>query len=202
MRQRLRLRRSPLRFVGRLLVFLFSLALIWYGLMGVLAAAGVAPGVLDGLSGYRSAYDFLAGLEEDDLSSLARTIAGVAGAVVFGVFAYLAFREVPRPRLSRHELELELAESDRGRVSIAPRALERVAESAAAGNAAVSGASGRWGDETLTVDVEVRRSSELREQLEDVQQRVIEALAEHGLPERKVSVTLARFDRPTRRELA
>lgn len=199
-RQRLRLRRSPLRFVGRALVLLLAAALIWYGLMLLLGGLGVAPRTLNGLSGYRSAFDFLAGLTPSDLSGEVQAIAAVAGSLVFAVFAYLAYKEVPRPALARHKLELP--DSERGRVAIEPRALERIAETVALGHAAVSDASGRWGDEELTVELALRRTSALAATLRQVQERVLEALGEHGLPERRVAVTLSGFDRSNKRELS
>lgn len=199
-RQRVRLHGSPLRFVGRLLTLLLALFLIWYGLMLVLGGVGVSAATLDRLSGYRTAFDFLADLQPEDLSTLARVVGGVVGAIVFVLFAYLAYKALPRPYLARRQLTL--SEDDRGVVSIDPRAFERVAESAVAGHPAVTGAAGRWGYDEVTVQVEVRRTSDLADTLRDLQHRVRDALEEHGLPERRVAVTLTGFDPPRQRELA
>lgn len=199
-RQRIRVPGSRVLLVGRVLTFLLALALIWYGLMLLLAGVGVASTTIDQLSGYRTAFDFLSGLTPGDVSVLAQVITAVAGALVFLIFLYLAYKALPRPRLARHEWRL--SDDERGRVGVDPRALERMAESAVAGHPAVSAASGRWGDDEVTVHVNVTRTSDLAETLRDLRTRVRDALEEHGLPERPVAVTLTGLDRPRQRELA
>lgn len=199
-RQRIRVPGSRVRLVGRLLTLLLALALIWYGLMLLLGGVGVASATLNRLCGYRSAFDFLSGLSPEDISVLAQVITAIAGALVFLIFLYLVYRALPRPHLARHEWRL--SDDERGRVSVDPRALEHMAESAVAGHPAVSAASGRWGDDEVTVHVDVRRTSDLVETLRDLRARVRAALEEHGLPERPVAVTLTGYDRPRQRELA
>ena len=200
MRQRVRSRGSALRFVGRLLVLVLAGALIWYGLMAILLAAGMSPGTVDRLSGYRTAYDFLTGLTPDDVSATTtRAIIAGAGLLAFLVFGALALKELPRPYLARQELEL--AADDRGEVVVEPRAIERVAETAAAQHPAVTGAHGRYGVDEVSVDVDVRRARDVADTLSDVQERVRRALDQHGLPAVPVDVTLSGFDRKHRREL-
>ena len=200
MRQRVRSRGSALRLVGRLLVLLLAGALIWYGLMAILLAAGMRPGTVDRLSGYRTAYDFLTGLSPDDVSgSTTRAIAAGAGLLAFLVFGLLALRELPRPYLTRQDLELR--SDDRGEVVVEPRAIERMAETAAGLHPAVTEARGRYGVDELSVDVTVRRARDIADTLSDVQGRVRRALDQHGLPAVPVDVTLSGFDRKHRREL-
>lgn len=194
LRQRIATENSPLRFVGRALFVLFCLALIYYGVMAILLAAGVSPGTVNSISGYRTAYDFLAGLTPDDFTGLSRLIVAAAGLLAFLVFGYLALKEIPTPHLAR--TGTPLADDDRGTVTVEPRAIERVAESAAAGNSAVVGASGRYGDDALHMNVEVRRVGDLAENLRDVRGRVRRSLDEHGLPALPVNVTLAGYDPP------
>ena len=105
LRQRLRTREEPLRIVGRLLVAAFALALIWYGAMlALLAAKVISPATANGLSGYRTAYDFLAGLTPADVDGTTRALIAAAGVAAFVIFGYLAWRELPRPYLARRDV--------------------------------------------------------------------------------------------------
>lgn len=201
MRQRLRTRSSRVSFLGRMVLVLFLLAVLWYGLMTILLALGVPRGPIDLISGYRTAYDLLAGLGPDSLTPRVRLVAGLSGLGAFLVFAYLAYKEVPRPYVARRRLGL--AEDERGEVTVAPRAIERVAESAAFGNPGVTKAAGRWEGEDLNLDVHLDRARDLPATLRDVQGKVAEALATHGLPTVPVGVTLTGFDNPRQqRELS
>lgn len=200
LRQRLRIRRSPLAYLGRALLVLFSLALVWYGLMLVLLSVKVSPDSVDAISGYRSAYDELADLTPQDITGQTRLIAGLAGLAAFLVFGYLALKELPRPYLARGDLRL--AEDGRGVTEVEPRAIERVAEVVAGGQADVSSARARYGTDVLTLDVTVRRARGVPEALREAQRRVRAALDDHGLPALPVDVTLTGFDRQQRRELS
>ena len=113
-RQRLRIGSSPLALLGRIVLLLFALALVWYGAMLVLLAFKVSPHTVNQLSGYRSAYNYLAGLEPQDITDDTRLIAGLAGLAGFLVFGYLALKQVPRPHLTRSELQLIDDEHDVG----------------------------------------------------------------------------------------
>ncbi len=84
---------------------------------------------------------------------------------------------------------------------VEPRAIERVAETAAMRNPAVTETSGRYGTDELAVNVSVRRARDVPGTLTDVHRRVRQALEQHGLPAVPVDVTLAGFDRKQRREL-
>jgi hypothetical protein len=199
LRQRLRSRTSPLALLGRLVTLLFALALVWYGAMLVLLAFKASPADVNAISGYRTAFDWLAGLQTADVSGgTLRAIVAGAGVLAFLVFGYLATRELPRPYLARRDLPLEADEH--GRVVIEPRAVERLAEVAATSDPAIASARGRYSVDDITLDVSVRRERDLGGTLRAVQRRVTDALEEHHLPSMPVNVTLAGYDRRRRRE--
>jgi hypothetical protein len=199
-RQRVNLRTPSPAYVVAGLTIVLALALAWYGLMVVLLAVKVSPHTVNSLSAYRTLYDDAADLQRSDFTTLRRLIAGFAGLIAFVVFLYLAFKAWPRPYLARGEIVLE--EGEHGTSSVQPRAIERVAELAARGNPEVTGASGRLGDEELSVGVDARRASSVAVTLKDVQRRVRCELERHELPDLPVNVTLTGYDRQTRRELS
>ncbi len=201
LRQRIRVRESSFVLVGRALVVLVSLAILWYGLMIVLLGLGVPRGTVNLLGGYRSAYDFLEGLAAADITSTVRIVTAVAGPIAFVVFGFLAWKQIPRPYAARGSLALDQGEGTTGTTTLAAHAIERVAEIAASAESAVSGARGRFGGEDLTVEVHVDRAPEVPRALREVQRRVTEALSRHGLPALPVSVMLTGFDRQQPREL-
>ena len=199
-RQRLRERRSFLLLVGRMLALLVGLALLWYGLMVLLLAVKVSSGTANSLSGYRTAYNWLSGLTPADVDgSGTRAIIAGAGVVAFLLFGYLAIKQLPRPYLARRELPL--ASDPQGELRVEPRAMERLAEVAAASEAGITDARGRYSVDDLAVEVTVRRARNVAVTLKAAQDRVIGALAEHGLPSMPVNVTLSSYDRRERREL-
>jgi hypothetical protein len=200
LRQRVRTRTSPLAFIQRLLELALALALIWYGLI----LAGLALDVIgrasaDTYSGYRTAYDFVADLLAGQASDSARLIAGIAGLVAFLLLITVAFKQLPRPYLARHDLELE--SSERGTVTVEPRAVERLAEGIALQHPAVASASGRVGTDDVALLLEVRRASDLPDTLRTVQRSISSGLERHGLPTVPVNVTLTGYDRSSKREL-
>lgn len=200
LRQRVREETSPLMLAGRVVTLVFALALVWYGLMTVLLALKVSPSTVDSISGYRTAFDWLSGLQPADVDDeTTRAIIAGAGVAAFLIFGYLALKQLPRPYLARRDLDL--AADDHGEVVVEPRAIERLAEVAAAGNPAVTGARGRYGRKDLTVEVAVRRAGDLADTLRDTQRRVAHALDEHDLAAIPVNVTLTDYDRRSRREL-
>ena len=79
--------------------------------------------------------------------------------------------------------------------------MERLAEVAASGEAGITDARGRYSVDDLAVEVTVRRARNVAATLKAAQDRVIDALAEHGLPSMPVNVTLSSYDRRERREL-
>jgi hypothetical protein len=198
LRQRIRARTSPVAYLGRAVLVLLCLILLWYGLMLVLLAAKVSPDFVNAISGYRSVYDHLASIGTANVTDSARLIVGVSGLLAFLLFGYLAYKELPRPYLARNSLAL--AADARGQVTVSPRAIERVAESAALGQPAVSGAAGRYGRDEMTVNVRVDRAGGVLEALRDVRTRVSDALVAHDLPTVPVRVTLTGFDRQRPRE--
>jgi len=175
--------------IGRLLVAVFALALIWYGVMVVLLALKFAPGPIDAISGYRSAFDVLAGLTAQDITPTVRAITAGAGVVCLMVFGLVAYRALPRPYITRRPLELAAGDGH-GDVRVGARAIERLAEHAAREHPGVASASGRFATDALTVGVGVHRPGELAELLPDVQRRVRSQLERHELPVLRVDVTL------------
>lgn len=199
-RQRVRERTSVLTVVGRLVPMVLALALIWYGAMLVLLAAKVSPSTVNGLSGYRTAYNYLSGLTPADVDGGGtRAILAGAGVAAFLVFGFLAFKQLPRPYLARRDLSL--VDDARGEVLVEPRAIERVAEVAAIAHPAIADAKGRYSVDDLTVDVNVRRAHDVAQTLQNAQVRVVEALEQHELPAMPVNITLIGYDSRSRREL-
>lgn len=199
LRQRIRARRSPLALLGRLLLLVLSLALLWYGLMVVLLALKVSPQTVNALSGYRSAYDFLAGLEPADISGRVRIVAGLGGALSFLLFGYLALKSLAYPYLARSELLL--GEARRGVDVVEPRAVERAVEGAVRSHPAIDAASARYGTDDVNVSVHVNDARVAGSALREVRGRGREALAQHELPLLPVNVILTGFEKPKGREL-
>jgi hypothetical protein len=200
LRQRMRARSFPVaRVLADTLVVVFALGLVWGGAMLVALACKAAPGTIDSLSGYRTAYRYLASLQPSDITPATREVSAVAGAVAAVIFGCLAWRAIPRPYLARGDLRL--AADERGSVDVSPRAIERAVESAALEHAAVTSARARYGTDDLTLDVAAARAGGLGETLQDVQRRARDSLARHELPPLSVNVTLVRLDRKHRREL-
>jgi hypothetical protein len=194
-RQRIRVRTSPVAYVGRTLLALLALALVWYGLMLVLLAAKLSPDTVDAISRYRTAFDYFAGLQPGDVTSRVRLIAGLSGLVVFAVCCFLAWKELPRPYLTRGDLSL--LEDEQTTITVKPRAIERAAENAVVEHPAVIGAAARYGEQ-LSVDIEVRGGRDLAQTMREAQLLVADALGRLELPPLPVSVILAGFDRRQR----
>jgi hypothetical protein len=200
LRQRLHTRTSPLAFIQRLLELALALALIWYGLiLAGLALDVIGRGSAETYSGYRTVYDFVADLLAGRASDSARLIAVVAGLATFFLLLTVAFKQLPRPYLARHDLELEAG--DRGTVTVEPRAVEHLAEGIALQHPAVASASGRFGTDDLAVLLELRRARDLPDTLRTVQRSVSSGLERHGLPTVPVNVTMTGYDRSSKREL-
>lgn len=199
LRQRVRSRSYPFaRVAADAVVVIFALALVWGGAMLVLLAFKNSPATIDGLSGYRTAYDYLANLGPQDIGRSTRVIVAIAGVAACLIFAYLAMRTVPRPYLAR--TDLRVTADERGSVEVRARAIERAAEIAANEHPAVAAARARYGTDDLTLHVSASGAEALGAMLEDVHQRVRDSLARHELPPLPVNITLVRLERPHRRE--
>jgi len=198
-RQLVKARKSPLRFIGRIVLILVSLILVWYGLMLFLLALKTSPDTINSISAYRDIYEDLIAIGPEDVTDDVRLITAFAGLVAFLFFGWLALKEIPKPHFTRSHLTM--APDERGSLEVGARAIERVAETAAVQNSGVSAASGRYANDDLLVNVAVKRARDTPEILRDVQRRVSEALVQHELPPLPVSVTLTGFDRQQRREL-
>jgi hypothetical protein len=199
-RQRINLRTPAPAYLVRILTVVLGLMLAWYGLMLALLAVKVSPHTVNAISGYRSLYEDATTLTQHDFTTPVRWIAGAAGFLAFLLFIYLAVQEIPRPYLARSEVAL--AEEQTGTTVVKPRAIERVAELAARGNAEVASAAGRLGDGELDLAVGLRRAVTAADTLRDVRTRVRTELDRHELPALPVNVTLTDYDRKFRRELS
>jgi hypothetical protein len=183
-----------------LLALLVGLALAWYGLMALLLAVKVSPATVNSISGYRTVFNWLSGLTPAHVDgSGTRAIVAGAGVVSFLLFGYLAIKQLPHPYLARRALPLRT--DQQGELRVEPRAMERLAEVAATSEAGITDARGRYSVDDLAVEVTVRRARNVAPTLKAAQDRVIGALAEHGLPSMPVNVTLSGYDRRERREL-
>jgi hypothetical protein len=196
-RQRVRLRVPPAAAVALALVVLLALALVYYGAMTILLAAKVSPHTVNEISAYRTIYDTLAGL--GPVTGSERAIIAASGIVVAILAAYLAVKAIPRPYLTRRQLELD--QQGRGHTVVEPHTIERIAEAAANGHPAISASRGRYAPGELAVDLTVSQADALPDTLAGVQHRVADAIEAHHLPGVPVSVTLAGYDPPKRREL-
>jgi hypothetical protein len=200
LRQRVRARSFPLaRVVTDAFVVVLALALVWGGAMLVLLALKASPSTVDSLSGYRTAYDYLAGLTPQDITAAVRRVAAIAGLSAAVIFGYLAWRTVPRPYLAR--TDLRLSGDERGTVDVNARAIERAAELAVLDHPSVAAARARYATDDLTVDISVNRADALPATLEDVHRRAHDSLVRHELPALPVNITLVRLERTSRREL-
>jgi hypothetical protein len=194
-RQRVNLRRRTGAFLARALTIAFALALIYGGGLTVLLALklhGLGPVQINRISGYRTADHWLAGLHRTDFTTVHALIAGFGGLLVFLFFAMLVTRALPRPYLTRTEIGFPV--EDRGATTVRPRAVERIAEVAAQGNAHVVGATGRLGDGELHLDIGIDTAPGAAETLSDVRRRVREQLGIHDLPPMPVNVTLTGYE--------
>lgn len=199
-KQRVRERPSVLLIAGRAVTLILALALIWYGVMLILLAFKVSPSTVNSISGYRTAWRWLSGLDVASVSgSTTRPILAGAGVAAFIIFGWLALKSLPRPYLARRDMPL--AADNQGEVVVEPRAVERLAEVAVEGEPGVSDARGRYSVDGLNVDVAVRRAGDVAQTLTDAQERVAQALAQHQLPTMPVNITLTGYDGRRRREL-
>jgi hypothetical protein len=198
-RQRVSLRHPQWALISRLITILFAVVLMYGGVMVALLALKVSPSSIDQISGYRTAYHWLTGLTPHTFTTAVSLVAGFGGLLIFLVFAFLTLEALPRPYLTRTETGLP-EDGERGATIMRPRAIERVAEVAAQGNAHVMGVTGRLGDGELHVDVGLDDARHVPDTLRDVRQRVHDQLQRHQLPAMPVHVTLTGYERSTRRD--
>jgi len=194
-RQRVNLRRRTGALLTRSLAIALALALVYGGVLDVLLALklhGLGANEINRISGYRTAYHWLAGLDRADFTTHRSLIVGFGGLVVFLAFSATALRTLPRPYLTR--TEIGLATSERGATIVRPRAVERIAEVAAQGNAHVIGVTGRLGDGELHVDIGIDTAPAAAVTLADVRARVRDQLTRHDLEPMPVNVTLTGYE--------
>lgn len=200
LRQRVHLETSALAsVVARALVVVLGGALVFYGVMLVMLATKVSPSTVDSISGYRAAYDYLAGLDASDISGAGRAIVAAVGLAVGLGAALLLWRAAPRPYLARHPLLLSSEEV--GDVVVRPRAMERVVELAALEDPRVVGARARFDDAGVVLNLRTKDAPHLVEILRGARSRARASLERHGLELERVDVTFAGYEGSTRREL-
>jgi hypothetical protein len=201
-RQRVNLRRGTGALLVRGLTIVFALALIYGGVMDALLSLKLGPSLgpdkINELTDYRTGYHWLAALHSGDFTTAISLIAGFTGLLVFLFFASLVLGALPRPYLTRTDVGLPL--TDRGATIVRPRAVERIAETAAQTSEHVIGVTGRLGRGALHVDIGIDTAPEAARTLTDVRRLVSEQLARHDLPPMPVNVTLTGYERSTRRE--
>lgn len=198
-RQRLKTRTSPLSYLGRGLVLLLALALIWGGITLILLTLKVSPSTANAITGYRSFHDLLTSIDLSNLSNQTRVLIAAGGIACFLLCGLLAWKEIPRPYLARHDFSIE--DNRQGTATVEPRAVERIAEVAALQHPFVSHAMSRSGTNSLEIEIELARATGVVQALTEVQERVRLGLSRHGLPELTTNVTLTGFNRQRKREL-
>lgn len=198
-RKRLR-ETTPSGVVTHAVAAVVGLVLVWYGLMIILLAAKVSPDTVETLSGYRTIYDFFAGLDAGDITGTVRLVTGLGGLALFVVFAWLVWRRTVEPAAGRPRVALRGDAT--GTVEARPRAIERAVEVAALEHTSITEARARYDGESIALDVETRHARDLPETLREARRRAIESLRLHDFPSMPVNVTLTGFQRKNRRELA
>lgn len=200
-RQRVRVESSTVAaLAARGLAALIGLALLYYGAMLFLLAVKVDPGTIDDLSGYREAYDYLAGLEADDFGASERLLIGLVALAVGLAAAFLAWRALPRPHLARGAVTLR--EGDTGDTEVQPRAMERAVECAAIDHEEVDRARARYEDGKLVLSVSARNAARLVETLRELEGLAHASLDRHDLKVDRVDLILTSYKSSNRRELA
>jgi hypothetical protein len=200
LRQRLHLEGSSIAAgVTRFLAAVVGAAFVYYGAMLVMLALKVSPETVNDLCGYRTAFDYLAGLEAGDISSSDRLVVAIVALGVALIALLLLWRGLPRPHLARHGIEL--AETDLGTTDVQPRALERAVEHAALGHAAVVGARARYDDGGIALLITAGRASAVVGTLAEVRDLAHRSLETHQLKLEHVDVTLAGYKGNNGRDL-
>ncbi len=194
----LSLRRRPDRLLGRLLLGLLALATFWYALMALLLSVKVAPSDVNAISGYRSAYHFLATLTPSHVDSW-RGVIAAAAVLLLLVLGTVAIRQLPTPARSRHPRTI--TRDDHGTVTISPLVVERLAEIATGRVRSIGNARASSGPSGISVAVSLQEPRSAEETLHRVQRSVTEALQTHELDLEPVSVVLARYQPPKGRQL-
>jgi hypothetical protein len=182
-RQRVRLRGFGLtELLLRAIVSLLAAALVFYGVIVVLAAFKLDPRTLNDVSGYDTVLRSLSAITPGSISGRDRIVVAAAGLACLLVFGPRAWRALPRPYLARTTLDV-VADDAHGQTEVAPRALERIAEGAAGTCPEVRHVAARYAVGAMQVRVELGAAEHLLATLTAVQRRVRDALRAHGLPD-------------------
>lgn len=187
--------------LARGLVALLALIAAWYALMLLALALKLDPSRVNAISGYRDAYEWLAALTIDDATRGARLTACLGGLATLVVCFWLALSLLPRPRLAR-VAALTLATDERGRIELAPRAAQRLAQTTAERHPAVGSATASYATGRVDIGLNVRDAAALDDALREVRRDILAAMRVHELPEPEVHVTVTRHRPTTERELS
>jgi hypothetical protein len=196
-RQRVRISRDGWTVAGQVVVAALALGLVWGGAVVLVLAAGARADRVDSLSSYRSVWAAVRDLGAADVAGRWWLVAGCLVAAV--LLARMAVAQAPRPRLARHALALG---TPGARVDVAPRAVERAAEVAAAGAPGVRDARARLGDDELLLSLQVGRRADVATALTGARDRAVSALARHELPALPVRALVTHTERKETRDLA
>ena len=198
MRQRVHVGATWRTTLGKLLTAVVALAVAWFGLSLLLVALGVAPDDVDRALGYRTAYDAVAGLDGTGLDTTYRIALGAGGIVLCLVLLALAWAQVPRPELTRHDVDLPAADPTAGpggETTVQARAVERAAEVATLSVAGIDAARARLDGTEVVVALRSTKPTDLPDQLRAAQAAARDALTDHGLQGFDARVVLAGFDK-------
>jgi hypothetical protein len=195
-RQRVRISRDAFTVAGLLVLAVLALALIWGGAVVLALAAGAAPGDVAAASGYRDAWAAVRDVRPDDLAGRWWLVA--AGALAAVLLGRLAFAQLPRPRLARHDLALGAPGAG---LDVAPRAIEHVVEHAAREVDGVRSARALLGDADVVIGLGVTQRAVPAAVLADAHARATAALVRHGLPPLVVHALITHTDRNDKRSL-
>ncbi len=202
MRQRVHLSSTWRTTLGKLLCAVVALAVAWFGLALLLVALGAAPDDVDRWLGYRTAYDAVAGLDGTGVEATWRIGLAVGGLLACVVLLALAWAQVPKPELARHDIELvpggDAAPATPGETTVNARAVERAAELAALSVGGIDAARARLDGAEVVVALRATRADGLPDTLLAARSAADDALTDHGFEGLDARVVLAGFDKEPR----
>jgi hypothetical protein len=197
-RQRLGLPHGVLTSIGRRLMALVGLVLIWGGGVVLALTAGAAPRDVDAWSGYRTVQREIGAFGPANWPDTTALVIAIGAVLLASVLLVLGWAQRLTPHLAR--TDVVLADLPEGRTTVSPRAIERAAEVAARREPGLHAVRARLGDDELTITVHARGADVLPELLRGVQRRATVALTEGGVPQKSVRVVVTRFSAPSTRE--
>lgn len=187
---------------GQKLMLLVAVGLVYAGAVALALAAGVHGDDLERISGAGWLHDRLAELDPSTWSRGATATVAALGVLLAVLLLRLAWAQRLVPQRTRTAFELSATAPAAGRTTVQPRAIERAAEVAAAGDPGVRAAKATLGDGDLTVHLHARDAARLPEILRDAERRTRAALHAAGVGDDVgLRLTITRFSAPSRTEL-